>query len=404
MAKRNDRQCKTARSVVRSVKIIWAALLVPALANAQVEQRWDSTTTTQVAQGIVHKRLVNLEGPWRINLLEVNLAQPGISVRAMKAKDSFVGKETVSSMAARYKGDGRVIAAINGDFFNIKTGESENNVVIEGALTKGTTVSDSPYDKFNAAHSQLEVDWKNHAYIERLRLNAFIASHHLDGINYLPPDTSVLALYTSAIDDVSRLDTSSRHPTLLPLSVVRKKGDSTWYRVAGIAMEGGHHTLNGGAMLAAIGPRRKDLQEIARRGGVIKLVVGFTPDHGRPRTVVGGWPMIVNDGKSVAEYADIVEGTFPKFSVTRHPRTSVGISRDGKTLYIMTVDGRRESDGGMSLAELARTMLGFGAYDAMNFDGGGSTTMIVNGKLMNHPSDSTGERAVGSALLIVEKD
>ena len=403
MAKWNEGQREAARSIVRPVKLLCIALLIPAIATAQVEQRWDSTTTTQVAPGVVHKRLVNLEGPWRINLLEVNLAQPGLSIRAMKAKDSFVGKETVSSMAGRFKG-GRVVAAINGDFFNIKTGESENNVVIEGDLTKGTTVSDSPYDKFNAVHSQLEVDWKNHAYIERLKLNAFIGSHHLDGINYLPPDTSVLALFTSVFDDVSRMDTSSRHPTLLPLSVVRKKGDSTWYRVAGVAMEGGHHTLNGGAMLAALGPRRNELKEIAKRGGVIKLTIGFTPNHGRPRTVVGGWPVIVNDGKSVAEYADFVEGTFPKFSVTRHPRTGVGISKDGKTLYIMTVDGRRESDGGMSLVELAQTMLGLGAYEAMNFDGGGSTTMIVDGKLMNHPSDSTGERAVGSALLIVGKN
>lgn len=383
------------------MKLIWTALLMPALAGAQVEQRWDSSTVTPVAPGVVHKRLVNLQGPWRINLLEVNLTQPGLSIQAMKAKDSFVGKETVSSMAARYNGGGKVVAAINGDFFNIKTGESENNVVIEGDLKKGTTVSDSPYDKFNAVHSQIEVDWKNHAYIERLKLNASIGAHHLDGINYLAPDTSVLALYTSDFDDVSRVDTSSRNPTLLPLSVVRKKGDSIWYRVAGMATEGGHHTLNGGAMLAAVGPRRNELKAIAKRGGIVKLTVGFTPNHGRPRTVVGGWPVIVNDGKSVAEYADFVEGTFPKFSAARHPRTGVGISKDGKTLYIMTVDGRRESDGGMSLTELAQTMLGFGAYEAMNFDGGGSTTMVVDGKVMNHPSDPTGERAVGSALLIV---
>jgi exopolysaccharide biosynthesis protein len=67
----------------------------------------------------------------------------------------------------------------------------------------------------------------------------------------------------------------------------------------------------------------------------------------------------------------------------------------------MTVDGRRESDGGMSLVELAQVMIRLGAYEAMNFDGGGSTTMVVQGKLMNRPSDQTGERAVGSALLVV---
>jgi len=129
--------------------------------------------------------------------------------------------------------------------------------------------------------------------------------------------------------------------------------------------------------------------------------MSLNPDHGDLRTVVGGWPRIVRNGRSVAEWADIEEGTFPAFSKTRHPRTAGGISRDGNTLYLMTVDGRRESDGGMSLVELAHFMIGLGAYDAMNFDGGGSTTMVVDGQVVNHPSDATGERAVGSGLLVV---
>ncbi|HEX6576661.1 MAG TPA: phosphodiester glycosidase family protein, partial [Gemmatimonadaceae bacterium] len=314
-------------------------------------------------------------------------------------------RETVSSMAARYKGEGRVVGAINGDFFNVRTGESENNVVIEGKLSKGTTVSDSPYDHFNTAHSQILIDWKNHAYIERLRLNAFIKqgtrSIHIDGINYLPPDSNSLVVYTKAMGDSSLPDTSGRHPTLLPLTIVQSHGDTMWFRVNGTVIEGGRHPLNGGAMLAATGLRRDDVRSIARRGGTVRMTIGFTPNRGRLRTVMGGWPVIVNDGKSVAEYSDFVEGTFPRFSAQRHPRTGVGISKDGITLYLMTVDGRRESDGGMTLAELAQMMIRLGAYEAMNFDGGGSTTIVVDGKLMNRPSDQNGERAVGSALLVV---
>ena len=387
--------------LIRSIIALTA--LIPTAARAQ-ESTWDSSSTRTIAPGVVHKRLVQNSGPWRINVLEVDLTQRGISIRGMKAKDSFVGRETVSSMAARYKGGGTVIGAINGDFFNIRTGESENNVVIEGDLSKGTTVSDSPYDKFNTAHSQILFDWSNHAYIERLRLNAHIrsGSHslHLDGINYLPPDTSVMVVYTSAMGDSSPPDTLGRHPTFLPLSIIRTKADTTWMRPSGSIIEGGRHALNG-AMLAATGSRRDDVRALARRGANVKMVIGFTPNHGRLRTVMGGWPVIVNDGKSVAEYADFVEGTFPRFSSQRHPRTGVGISKDGKTLYLMTVDGRRESEGGMSLTELAQTMIRLGAYEAMNFDGGGSTTMIVEGKLVNRPSDQTGERPVGSALLLV---
>jgi exopolysaccharide biosynthesis protein len=81
----------------------------------------------------------------------------------------------------------------------------------------------------------------------------------------------------------------------------------------------------------------------------------------------------------------------------------VGFSADSSKLFLVTVDGRRESDSGMSLAELARLMLDLGVYEGMNLDGGGSTTMVIDRVLVNKPSDQTGERAVGNALMVVQK-
>ena len=133
----------------------------------------------------------------------------------------------------------------------------------------------------------------------------------------------------------------------------------------------------------------------------MRIVSRLVP-HGKAlRTVMGGWPRLIVHGASVADSVDKLEGTFPGFSAGRHPRTAVGFSRDSATLYLITVDGRQESRAGMSLAELARLMLDLGVYEGMNLDGGGSTTMVVNGKLVNSPSDRTGERAVGSGLLVV---
>ena len=100
--------------------------------------------------------------------------------------------------------------------------------------------------------------------------------------------------------------------------------------------------------------------------------------------------------------AATLEGTISRNAEMRHPRTSVGFSRDSSTLYILTVDGRSQASVGMTLVELASVMRELGAWQAMNFDGGGSTTMVVDGKVVNHPSDKEGERAVGNALLVVE--
>jgi exopolysaccharide biosynthesis protein len=132
-------------------------------------------------------------------------------------------------------------------------------------------------------------------------------------------------------------------------------------------------------------------------------VASFTPRRGRICTLVGGWPRLVVDGQGIADSVDHIEGTFPRFSTTRHPRTGVGFSRDSSTLYLVTVDGRSESSSGMSLAEFASLMQALGVAQGLNLDGGGSTTLVLRGHVVNHPSDSTGERKVGNALLVTRK-
>ena len=390
---------------MRVLKILALAVVFPAASPAQ---QWDSASVRTVVPGVIHKRVVVNRGPWRINVLEIDLRQPGLSIRGVKANDSFIGRETVRSMAGRYRGPGVAVAAVNADFFNIRSGESENNVVIEGTLSKGVTVSDSPYDTFNTLHSQFGIDWKNHPYIDRFGLAAKLVQGErtapLDGVNFRAPYDDTIDLYTAAAGDSSPADTTRRDPAYLPLRLMSQKGNAMVFRVAGPVQEGGRASVATGGLLVADGARRDELRAIARRGGLVRVVTGLRPNHGNLRTVVGGWPRIVRNGRSVAEYADIVEGTFPRFSAGRHPRTAIGISKDSATLYLVTVDGRRESDSGMSLMEMANMMIQLGAYDAMNFDGGGSTTMVIEGKVVNRPSDQAGERPVGNALLVVVED
>jgi exopolysaccharide biosynthesis protein len=119
--------------------------------------------------------------------------------------------------------------------------------------------------------------------------------------------------------------------------------------------------------------------------------------------IIGGWPRILRDGEDVAADAATLEGTISRNAEARHPRTAAGFSRDSSTIFLVTVDGRSENSGGVTLVELARLMRRLGAWQAINFDGGGSTTMVVEGKVVNAPSDSSGERAVGNALLVMRR-
>lgn len=85
----------------------------------------------------------------------------------------------------------------------------------------------------------------------------------------------------------------------------------------------------------------------------------------------------------------------------RHPRTALGVLPDGRIL-LLVVDGRSPPHSlGMTLVELALEMRRLGAVDAINLDGGGSSTMVVSGRVVNLPSDENGERAVATSLLVL---
>lgn len=96
------------------------------------------------------------------------------------------------------------------------------------------------------------------------------------------------------------------------------------------------------------------------------------------------------------------------FYTSRHPRTVVGVKKNGLVLLI-TIDGRSQESAGMTIAELQKIMLWFGCIDAINLDGGGSTTMYIknmseNG-VVNHPSDNKkfdtyGERKVANSIIV----
>ncbi|MEN8138296.1 MAG: phosphodiester glycosidase family protein [Bacteroidota bacterium] len=92
-----------------------------------------------------------------------------------------------------------------------------------------------------------------------------------------------------------------------------------------------------------------------------------------------------------------------KFVNDRHPRTCLGISEE--LIVFITIDGRKKEAEGMNLIEAQKFLLNIGCIDAINLDGGGSTTMWTKNKgIVNFPSDKSGERSVSNALLIINKN
>ncbi|MDB4995522.1 MAG: hypothetical protein JWM74_2954, partial [Myxococcaceae bacterium] len=137
------------------------------------------------------------------------------------------------------------------------------------------------------------------------------------------------------------------------------------------------------ALLAFDDAKRVELQNASK-------VTVFDPTW--MKGVVSGHPQVVNAGVALATNPSGAACT------TRNPRTAVGLSQDKKTLILMVVDGRSTASAGMTCTEVAAQMKSFGAFDAINLDGGGSTTMYLRGTgIVNKPSDGA-ERTVGNHL------
>jgi len=99
------------------------------------------------------------------------------------------------------------------------------------------------------------------------------------------------------------------------------------------------------------------------------------------------------------------------FNTVRHPRTCVGLKPNGRAI-LLTVDGRNDNSAGMSLFELTKIMSWLGCSGIINFDGGGSTTLWVNGfpddGVINYPTDNkkwdhNGQRKVANVILVKKK-
>jgi exopolysaccharide biosynthesis protein len=114
--------------------------------------------------------------------------------------------------------------------------------------------------------------------------------------------------------------------------------------------------------------------------------------------IISGWPMIVRSCAPLT--APQLPGS-DAFTRAPHPRTAVGVSKDGKTLYFVVADGRRDGVPGLTLARLARFMADeLGVCSAMNLDGGGSSAMWIDDRIVNQPSDGF-EREVANHFAVV---
>lgn len=373
-----------------------AAAPVPAGAPAAAAApRADNVRSETLAPGVVHRSLRDARGPWAVHVVEAELSACGVDLRTLKAGGRLVGRATTSALAAEgaRRWQRPVLAAINADFFSFRPdGVPIGAQVSEGEILKGPapravfglTREERPFAEIVALEGELRATGGYRA--------------PLGGVNTRPaPDA--LSLYTRFAGEATPADTGAVEVTVRRLGGGTLVGDSAWGVVTA------RDTLPAGVALAADvvvlagrGRGARFLQGFAAPGDTLRWTASLAPAPGPIAELVGGHPRLLARSREVWAEGP---GFNRAFAETRHPRTAVGWRADG-TLLLVTVDGRQPGYSvGMSLAELTALFRDLGASDALNLDGGGSTAMVVRGRVVNRPSDKEGERPVANALLLL---
>ncbi len=343
-----------------------------------------------VRDGIEHAEVVagSAAEPLRINLLRLDLTK--VRLQAAHALDAAIGVEKTSSIARR----NGALAAINAGFFRLDSslfaGDNAGTFVVDNRL-----LSDSVNDRtslfiFNGPA-------RTDVRIARIGTNGYVVTDlRSSGVRGAPNRERTaddLVIYTP---DFGRSTLTG--PDGVEVIVRRDK-------VSEIRNSAGSSRIpEDGFVVSASGNRIAELLRIARKGKKLVLITeGFSSEFKGPyEDIVGGVPRLIRGGKVEVTWKE--EKAAQSFAEMRHPRSAVAIMNDGKLLMV-AVDGRQEGYSvGMTLKELVEFLLGIGAVDAMNLDGGGSTSMYLDGKIINRPSDKEGERRVSDAILVFPRN
>ena len=360
-----------------------------------------------VFPGVVHKTIINSTDTLMINVLKVNLSQGRYHLSSVKAKNLLNERKTTSDISKALSDSGyQVIAALNADFFE-QDGEVINNMISEGKFVKAVKFTDSPFNTF--VNSQLAITYDNKLLLEQFVFsgNVFFPDGTIEEIRRInsKADSNSITIYNSFQGNYTPVVPETWAVSEVLLIPAGQSGDTALFTIGDSLKPAGHTEIpNDGFIISANNKYAYYLSREFEIGDTIKLLLRLNPNFTNIRSLTGGWPQLVKDGKSLIKSNLNIEGVIQRFSENRHPRTGVGFSKDSTTVYFITVDGRQQMSRGMSLLEFAELMIEEGIYQGLNLDGGGSTTMIINNKVVNNPSDNTGERAVGNCLVLIREE
>lgn len=355
-------------------------LVAPLNARQRAQARTITTTVTSqwaVAPGVSFQRFDrndSVRGNVRGQLLTLDMNTPGLAIDYTSPK-RVARTETVDQLTARGAG----VAGINGDFFDI--GDTGAPLGIGSSRARG--LIQGPVSGWNAA---FVVD------------SAGVA--HIGGPSVV-----------TTLKQKPRFTISALNPPSVP-----KRGiaayDGDWGQLNGYQVTDGQKrkvrqvvirnkkVISNRTRLTTRG-RVKDQVLIGRGKGAKKLSYIKVGSRAKLTSSIVGAPSVVVTGNKPLLLGGVRQVIDDR---EMHPRTAIGIDKDTNRIFMLVIDGRQTFSRGMTMVELAQLMGEYGADDALNLDGGGSSTMMARDAfgvmgVQNSPSDGT-LRKVANGLVV----
>lgn len=416
------------------------ALAIPGMLSAQntldvqgVTYQVDTTFHAKVGPGTTQTslKLTNtLDAtvyPLVVHYVTIDRTAPNVSIRALKSGNKIASMSKTSTMAENASKNGiNYFCGVNADFFTVYSSSDSKSMRGESFVGRPSysCVVDGKVVKTSNGGQQFIVDTKGEPYIFRAYWYAGKATSgskttSFRGMDLGSPDNA-LTVYSPAY--VSGTNVAAKDNKMV-CEVTAKAVAGTnpmsatepfKLEVTGTPSTAGDMTIpSDGYVISSRYKTSKKTQSgfnTAATDFVQGLKVGdiveFTAvcRNGSasgatviPQTIVSGNPKCLGNGQTLETLAERTDAK------DRHPRTSIGYSKDKKNIIMMVIEGRRAGISvGVSTKMEADIMRYAGASEAMNLDGGGSSTLYTQSLgIRNHCTDTSGERAVTNAVYAV---
>ncbi len=343
---------------------------------------YESTNKENLSSGVVHEHIQRFTdvGWWNINVIRIDLNNQYTELKGLFNPNGIPNRDTVSNMVQKHD----AIAGINGDYFNYQPLPS----------SLGTLINDG-----ELISSSIEIEWALPTF--------FVNNSSKASIDYLDNKMVITNIYNGSqaiIDSINKVSTDFSKITLLNKHWGEKSIGNRFHQdltevliVNGQVQDkrkgGEPFTIptTGDAYVLAVRNNSLDNFNI---GDMVDLELTTVPDVEGIKFAIGGGSIILKDGELSLTNIN---------SKGNEPRTGIGINQDKSEVILVTIDGRDSSFKGVSQEMFGAILRELGAYNAINLDGGGSTTMAIKPKgedkaiVVNKPSDG-GQRSVVNAV------